>query len=840
MKRLKRQAAPLLSGIAALCLLAACALEPPPEAPAAAAGKTGRVLISITGARTLLPIYESLVYDYEFTASGKEPVSGSFEEGTAGSADLEAGTWDLTVTGKRDGTEVLTGSLSGIEINFEETRSVNVAMTRVPQTGNGALSYTVSFPGTVSTGYLRVFNLSGTLAQQVNLFNGAVSDNGDGTKTANGSLALAEAYYRVGFHLSTPNAVLNRTVLVHVYTALTTPVSYAFTDADFFPADVDFPQTSLAEALAAINTVVLSEGVSSIQYDLPFDDETMVPTTVSRTGSPITVIINGNGRTVTLTDTGSLISLGNNVTLVLKNITLTGRGIESGDPLNSAALVTVAAGGKLELGIGALVTGNKNSSNGGGVYVASGGTFAMSGGEISGNTVSGSGGGVFVDSGGAFAKQGGTIYGANASGAFKNTAPGYSYGHAVYVSTYKRRNLTVGAENSLDTAKSGAEGGWAEPLSANPSLDESLAWHSAYAVEGGEYTITLSGNESSAPRIIFYDGKTVAITLSGGAAVRRTVSLTASGPLFTVGDGVTLKLGNNITLQGLSGNTSALVQVESGGKLEMDSGSKISGNTNTSASNILSAHFSCGGVFVSSGSAFAMSGGEISGNEGDTGGGVAVYYGTFTMSGGTISGNTARWNCGGVYVTNYSTFTMNNGTIRDNTSLNSIGGVRVTDYSTFTLSGGTISGNTAHYQYCGGVAVSVGTFVMEGGEISGNTVGFSGYCYGGGVEVGFRGTFDMRGGTIWGNTAGNGYGYGGGVWVYIDDDDSEYDGTFTKQPGGVIYGANETGTGSNGEDLKNTALTSGSAVYFSSSKYRNTTVGAGEELSTGSDANWND
>jgi hypothetical protein len=90
--------------------------------------------------------------------------------------------------------------------------------------------------------------------------------------------------------------------------------------------------------------------------------------------------------------------------------------------------------------------------------------------------------------------------------------------------------------------------------------------------------------------------------------------------------------------------------VESGGTLEMNAGSKISGNTT---------FHNGGGVAVYNGGTFIMSGGDISGNTANSyGGGV---YGTFTMSGGAISGNTA-YHGGGVYVVYvYGTFTKESG-----------------------------------------------------------------------------------------------------------------------------------------------------------------------------------
>jgi hypothetical protein len=322
-------------------------------------------------------------------------------------------------------------------------------------------------------------------------------------------------------------------------------------------------------------------------------------------------------------------------------------------------------------------------------------------------------------------------------------------------------------------------------MPGNLPLSDGLAWLSKNAVEGGAYTVTLSGDESVASGTLSYSGKTVSITLLGSSAER-----TVSGSLFTVGNGVTLKLGNNITLRGLSGNMSALVRVQSGGTLEMNPGSKISGNINS----FLSSPYG-GGVYVDGGT-FTMNGGEISGNSASSsssafsshGGGVYVDGGTFTMSGGEISGNSASHYGGGVYVS---------------------GG-------TFTMSGGKISGNTSSY---GGGVVFGGTFTMSGGEISGNTAS----SYGGGVYVS-SGTFTMSDGKISGNTASS---YGGGVYVSGS--------TFTKQPGGVIYGSNASSS------LQNTAPgdSYGHAVYVfissNNSQKRNATAGEGVTLDSTQD-----
>ena len=83
-----------------------------------------------------------------------------------------------------------------------------------------------------------------------------------------------------------------------------------------------------------------------------------------------------------------------------------------------------------------------------------------------------------------------------------------------------------------------------------------------------------------------------------------------------------------------------------------------------------------GGVFVTSGGNFTLSGGDITGNYGGRGGAVDVTYGsTFTMTGGNLYNNLA-WLGGGVYVNGVggtSHFYLLGGSIHDN-AVTSAGG----------------------------------------------------------------------------------------------------------------------------------------------------------------------
>ena len=188
-----------------------------------------------------------------------------------------------------------------------------------------------------------------------------------------------------------------------------------------------------------------------------------------------------------------------------------------------------------------------------------------------------------------------------------------------------------------------------------------LSWLQTNAQTGGRYYIELGGNVSQAPHTLSFSGRSdIVVTLRGGLAIR-TISLPSNGALFAIGSGVTLVLGENITLEGRNGNNSHLVRINSGGNLVLNAGSRITGNNNTTSGSdatdgggvrvngtltmnygaIISGNGSDwlgGGVTVSSGGVFNMLGGEIYGNRGQNGGGIN-NAGTVRISDGTINGN---------------------------------------------------------------------------------------------------------------------------------------------------------------------------------------------------------
>jgi hypothetical protein len=193
-----------------------------------------------------------------------------------------------------------------------------------------------------------------------------------------------------------------------------------------------------------------------------------------------------------------------------------------------------------------------------------------------------------------------------------------------------------------------------------------------------EYTLLLDTSVTVPPNTLNLNRAGTRLEIYGLGA-NRTISLGSAGAMFTVGtggiggEGITLVLGNRITLQGRSDNNAPLVRVNQGCTFTMFDGSTIADNTNTNRS--------AGGVYVSDGM-FNMQGGIIRNNAGGIVGGVYLVAATptgsiFFMTGGSIHNNDGT--------SDVPTGTDAGGIFLDT------GNVR------FIKTGGTIYGNSANY-----------------------------------------------------------------------------------------------------------------------------------------------
>jgi hypothetical protein len=240
------------------------------------------------------------------------------------------------------------------------------------------------------------------------------------------------------------------------------------------------------------------------------------------------------------------------------------------------------------------------------------------------------------------------------------------------------------------------------------NLNEKLAWLQKSVDSHNTYIIEVNANENIDHYTFFYQGAINVTIVLRGDGENRILRLRSNGTMFTVRANVTFILDNNITLMGHNGNNGRMVNVNAG-LFKMNAGATISGNTG-------------GGVYVGGGN-FEMSGGVITGNTANVGGGVLVG-GYFVMSGGLITGNTANEG-GGVYVNDRTSFNMTGGTITGNLALR--GGAVFIDAvlsgGAFNMRGGTITGNTAR-ENGGGVFFKTnwnvnGSLNKTGGTITG-------------------------------------------------------------------------------------------------------------------------
>jgi hypothetical protein len=190
-----------------------------------------------------------------------------------------------------------------------------------------------------------------------------------------------------------------------------------------------------------------------------------------------------------------------------------------------------------------------------------------------------------------------------------------------------------GVESAQSSAASAAtDTTTGDRLVPHTNIEDALTWLAGNAENNGSYIVRLDIGSSIAPKTLSYSGKNnITITLVGSGA-NRIISLNASGFLFAISSGVTFVLDGRVTLNGRTSNYYSLVRVNSGGKLILNEGAKIIGNTSSSYS---------GGVFVENTGLVAMNKGTISGNTAKSGGGVCVNNtGMFTKAapGGIIYG----------------------------------------------------------------------------------------------------------------------------------------------------------------------------------------------------------
>jgi hypothetical protein len=326
------------------------------------------------------------------------------------------------------------------------------------------------------------------------------------------------------------------------------------------------------------------------------------------------------------------------------------------------------------------------------------------------------------------------------------------------------------------------------------------------------YTLFVLNDLEASGGPVVIDGKALTITGRGTQTINRAPDFT--GSFFEVKNGGSLTIGDGKGALVLDGNKAVFSFPYPASLITVSDGNLILNNSivrnNISSHNGGGVYFDCPGT-----GSFIMNNSVITGNGTNSsissvGGGVyfncmATGNGSFIMNNSAISGNVIKDGFtagGGVSFRCFGAgnFVMTNSRIEGNRyeSMSSSlgGGVSFTSYGqgSFTMTNSVIRNNT-------GFTTGGGVYITAGG--------------GNGSVI-----MNMNGGEISGNTARD---YGGGVYIGSSA-------TFTKEPGGIIYGKDGDEDSNLVKDSSGDPLDGqGHAVYIEADPdplVRDTTAGA--------------
>lgn len=420
---------------------------------------------------------------------------------------------------------------------------------------------------------------------------------------------------------------------------------------------------------------------------------------------------------------------------------------------NYASSNSGSSGGGVHIGsdsaftmTGGMISGNSASNNGGGVHISSGSTFTMTGGSITGNNAE--------NGGGVYANGSCTVSGAvQITGNKQGTSAGNVYLRSDKAITIGTNHLSSNASIGVTTQNLPTNEGIAIATGAN--LDDKQYFHSDtgenylfYVTSDGTICMT-TANAHDHPicgASCSHNGSSH--TNETWQPIGSAEELTAiqNGGYYYLADDVTLSSRsvwappsdtflclNGHTITGAAGTSTIavgngvnfiLTDCKGNGKITHESSDAVG----------------CGVNVIGS---FTMYGGSITGNHNSDGGGVWVEgTGSFTMYGGSITGNSVSGSGGGVFVAAYDgtqgSFAMYGCSITGNNAA-SFGSGGVCVYGTMTVSGSVrITDNVNRGSkgdngiYTGGTASNVRligrtTITIDGPLTEGSQIGVSLY-----------------------------------------------------------------------------------------------------------------
>jgi len=332
-------------------------------------------------------------------------------------------------------------------------------------------------------------------------------------------------------------------------------------------------------------------------------------------------------KTISISTIGSILSIGENTLLIIRDLTLKGRknGVDGATSNNNTSLISVEKG-IVELKGSAKITGNANSSSsssslGGGVYILYGNLIMHDSSSISENTASSSssdsyGGGVYL--------QRGTFYMYDNSNISKNSVSGtYSAGGGIFIdnSTFEMNDASSISENTT----SYLGGGVYVYSSAYPSSfimkGNSKVNNNRASNDGGGIYIYIPNMDGTAS-CEMYDNSSVTLN-----------SASSGGGIYCSGKNLTM---NNYANVSNNNATYSGGGIYNGFNLTMNDFASVSNNRAASGGGI----YSSGNSIMSDNSIISYNSTSSYSTSAVRGVGVNVYRGTFTMKDNAkIAGN---------------------------------------------------------------------------------------------------------------------------------------------------------------------------------------------------------
>jgi hypothetical protein len=324
----------ILFAILAIFALVGCE-NPVAETPVSSTpSASGSVVVSIQTpdtagaadiARTVYPALDGFSR-YELSFSGGPVAHAPVAISVDGNSPIElaVGTWTISVTAYKDTTASARGSAT-VTVSAGAPTPVSIILGPIPEGSNGTFSYSVASPSD-ATGSLTIQTISGDAVT-----GGAVA-LAAGTTSAN-TLSLPPGEYMLFVNLTKSGNHAGRADVLHIYSGLTSEVSYTFTDDDFIGVETLNPEyaaftdaagaTALPSNAAAINTAkggntavfAIASGTGAATINASTGELTMgsggtitVSLTITTAGGVVTHMGTSANITVTKTVAGAAIT----------------------------------------------------------------------------------------------------------------------------------------------------------------------------------------------------------------------------------------------------------------------------------------------------------------------------------------------------------------------------------------------------------------------------------------------------------------------------------------------------------------------------------------------------